>query len=56
MILTPLCNFDEEKMGLFSECFVEMFTFVRNKMNFMLSKVFDNIKTVLQNHCTHCLY
>ena len=25
-------------------------------MNFMLSKVFVNIKTVLQSYCTQCLY
>ena len=25
-------------------------------MNFILGKVFVNINTVLQNHCTQCLY
>ena len=33
-----------------------MFTFVRHYMNFILSKVFVNIKAVLQNYCTQCLY
>ena len=54
LILTPLCNFYEEK-GIFSECFVENVNICK-KLNFMLSKVFVNIKTVLQNNCTQCLY
>ena len=42
-----------EKMGMFSECFAEN---VHICKKFMLSKVFVNIKTVLQNNCTECLY
>ena len=44
-----------KKMGIFSECFVEN-DHICKKLNFMLSKGFVNIKTVLQNHCTQCLY
>ena len=35
---------------------LKMFTFVRHYMDFIFSKVFVNIKTVLQNYCTQCLY
>ena len=35
---------------------LKIFTFVRHYMNFILSKVFVNIKTVLQIYCTQCLY
>ena len=31
-------------------------TFVRHYLNFIFSKVFVNIKTVLQNCCSQCLY
>ena len=35
---------------------LKMFTFVRHYMNLIFSKVFVNIKTVLPNYCTQCLY
>ena len=47
-----------KKMGIFSECFVENvhINFVGDYINFIFSKVSVNIKTVLQNYCTQCLY
>ena len=46
-----------KNMGLFLECFVEKCSHLKEiKMSFILSKVFVNIKTVLQNYCTQCLY
>ena len=41
-----------KKRGIFSECFVENVRICKKLTNFMLSKVFVNIKTVLQNHYT----
>ena len=44
------------KWVYFQNVLMKMFTFVRHYMNFILSKVFVNIKTVLQNYCTQCLF
>ena len=44
------------KFVYFRNDLLKMFTFVRYYMNFIFSKVFVNIKTVLQNYCTQCLY
>ena len=45
-----------KKMGLFRNILLKMFTFVRHNMNFVFSKIFVNIKTVVQKYCTQCLY
>ena len=45
-----------KKMGVFSECFVENVHIRKTFHNFIFSKVFVNIKTVLQNYCTQCLH
>ena len=44
------------KWVYFRNVLLKMFTFVRHYMNFIFSKIFANIKTVLQNYCTQCLY
>ena len=44
------------KWVYFQNVLLKMFTFVRHYKNLILSKVFVNIKTVLQNYCTQCLY
>ena len=44
------------KWVYFQNVLLKMFTYVRHYMNFILSKVSVNIKTVLQNYCTQCLY
>ena len=54
--IDPFVLFSWRKCVYFQNVLLKMFTFVRHYMNFMLSKVFVNIKTVLQNHCAHCLY
>ena len=50
--IVPFVWFWWRKEIYFQNVLLKLFTFVRNYINFMLSKVFDNIKTVLQNHCT----
>ena len=56
LILTTLCIFFWRKWVFFQNVLLKMFTFVRHYMNFILSKIFVNIKTVLKNYCTQCLY
>ena len=43
-------------MGIFSDCFVENVHICKTLHGYYFSKVFDNIKTVLQNYCIQCLY
>ena len=45
-----------KKIGIFSECFVENVHISKTLKEFYFSKVVVNIKTVLQNYCTQCLY
>ena len=44
------------KWVYFQKVLLKMFTFVRRYMNFIVSKFFVNINTVLRNYCTQCLY
>ena len=44
------------KRVYFRNVLLKMFTFVWHYMNFIFSKVFVIVKTVLQNYCTQCLY